>query len=95
MRFILDIIGVLYVEDTDLTLHDFAKNQLDIQLESQSALSAWGKLWILTGGVLNPKQMFSQYDRLRLEYSWILANYSVDESKELLMPQPEGSFVKF
>ena len=46
-RVMLDIMGVLCVDDTDLfILNDFAKSQLDVHAESQSALFAWGKLLI-------------------------------------------------
>ena len=37
----LDIMGVLYVDDTDLfIMHDFAINDLNVHDKSQAALSA-------------------------------------------------------
>jgi hypothetical protein len=89
----LDIMGVLYVDyDTDLfILNDFAKSQLDVHAESQSALSAWGKLLISTGGVLKPEKCFYymvDYD-WQADGSWDYC--SMDESERLYVPQPDGS----
>jgi len=51
--------GVLYVDITDLfILNDFTKEELDIHQESQSALSAWDKLHLSTGGILKPEKCF-------------------------------------
>jgi len=55
----LDIMGVLYVDDMDLfILNDFAKSQLDVHADSQLALSIWGELLIVTGGVLKYEKCF-------------------------------------
>ena len=58
-RAMLDIMGVLYVGDTDLfILNDFASSELNVHEESQSALTAWGMLLISTNGALKPEKYF-------------------------------------
>ena len=66
-RVLLDVMGVLYMNDTDFfILDDFAKRQLNIHIESQSTLSVWWKLLILTGWVLKPDKCFYH----TVDYDW-------------------------
>ena len=55
----LDIMGVLYVDDTDLfTMTECVRSRHDVWEEAQGALPAWGKLLIVTGGLLKPEKCF-------------------------------------
>ena len=66
-RVLLDIMGVLYVADTDLMIMDECiRYPYDLWKESQEACMAWGKLLIATGGTLKPEKCFYYL----LDYEW-------------------------
>ncbi len=54
---LLDIMGVLYVDDTDLMVMDAClSSRYDLWRECQLATTSWGKLLLATGGVLKPEK---------------------------------------
>ena len=87
----LDIMGVLYVDDTDLyIMNECVKSSVDIRDDSQGALTAWGKLLIATGGMLKPEKCFYYF----VDYEWQDDGswvYSDMVDWELLVPQSDGS----
>ena len=55
----LDVMGVLFVDDTDLYIMDECiKSGYDLWYKTQEATTAWGKLLIATGGALKPEKCF-------------------------------------
>jgi hypothetical protein len=87
----LNIMGVIYVDDTDLYIMDeCVKSSIDIWDDSQGALTAWGKLLIATGGMLKPEKCFYYF----VDYEWQDDGswvYSDMVDWELLVPQSDGS----
>ena len=87
----LNIMGVIYVDDTDLYIMDeCVKSSIDIWEDSQGALTAWGKLLIATGGMLKPEKCFYYF----VDYEWQDDGswvYSDMVDWELLVPQSDGS----
>ena len=63
----LDVMGVLFVDDTDLYIMDECiKSGYDLWDETQEATTAWGKLLIATGGALKPEKCFYYL----IDYEW-------------------------
>ena len=89
----LDIMGVLYVDDTDLyIMHEWTKSGYDIWEEAEQAVNAWGNLLIATGGMLKPEKCFFymvDYD-WNADGSWQYSSL-VDTTCSLSVPQPDGS----
>ena len=88
----LDIMGVLYVDDTDLMIMDQClSSTFDLWQECQEATTVWGKLLIATGGALKPEKCF--YYLVDYEWmedgSWEMVS-SVD-LPPLTVPLPDGS----
>ena len=56
---LVDIVGVLYVDDTNLfIMNDHVRIPCVLWAESQEALALWGCLIIDTGGNLKPAKLF-------------------------------------
>jgi len=87
----LDIMGVLYVDDTDLyIMAECVKSRLAVWEEAQGALTAWGKLLIATGGLLKPEKCFYymvDYD-WQVDGTWEYSSMVDDEP--LYVPQVDG-----
>ena len=63
----LDVIGVLYVDDTDLYIMDESiRSDYDLWQETQGAITSWGKLLLSTGGALKPEKYFYYM----VDYEW-------------------------
>jgi len=63
----LDVIGVLYVDDTDLYIMDRCiRSEYDLWQETQGATTSWGKLLLATGGALKPEKCFYYM----VDYEW-------------------------
>ena len=63
----LDIMGVLYVDDTDLfIMAECVRSRHDVWEEAQGALPAWGKLLVATRGLLKPEKCFYYM----VDYNW-------------------------
>jgi len=88
----LDIMGVLYVDDTDLLIMDVClKSPYDLWQQSQDATTSWGKLLLATGGVLKPPKCF--YYFLNYEWqddgSWEMCEMA--DLPPLTVPLPDGT----
>ena len=64
---LLDIMGVIYVDDTDLMIMRAGLRNLgELWQECQDATTAWGELLISTGGALKPPKSFYYL----IDYEW-------------------------
>jgi len=53
----LNVMGVLYVDDTDLYIMDECiRSEYNLWQETQGAITSWGKLLLATGGALKPEK---------------------------------------
>ena len=88
----LDIMGVLYVDDTDLMIMDQClSSPCDLWQECQEATTVWGKLLIATGGALKPEKCFYYL----VDYEWMEdGSWEMVSSVDLpllTVPLPDGS----
>ena len=66
-RVVLDLVGVIYVNDTNLMLIDAALGDpLVLWEQCQHMSTAWGRLFILTGGALKSMKCF----HYMVDYEW-------------------------
>ena len=84
---IIDIMGVLYVDDTDLYIMDDDMADIEeVWNVSQEALTTWGSLLISTGGLLKPEKCFYYL----VDYVWEEGkyNYAAMQTDRRLMAHP-------
>jgi hypothetical protein len=63
----LDVIGVLYLDDTDLYIMDECiRSEYDLWQETQGAITSWGKLLLAMDGTLKPEKCF----HYMVDYKW-------------------------
>ena len=63
----LNVMGVLYVDDTDLYIMDKCiRSKYDLWQETQGAITSLGKLLLATDGALKPEKCFYYM----VDYEW-------------------------
>ena len=92
-RCILDIMGVCFVDHTDLFIFNACMNtEHQLFSEAQSSLDTWGSTLIGTGGILKPEKCFYHlWDFECIEGTWEYVD--LRDHPDLKVPTPSGKGV--